>query len=170
MSDGRPTVLPTYPFQRRRHWLDAPAYAGPTGHPLLDASVSLAGGDGELVCTGRVARLTHPWLADHAVRDTVLLPATAVLELLFQAGDPVGCRRVDDLVISAPLTVPDRGGVQLQVSVGAADETGRRSATVWARPEDGDGPWSTHATGVLAPSAPAVATAPSEWPPAGAEP
>ncbi|MEK8104523.1 polyketide synthase dehydratase domain-containing protein [Micromonospora sp. M12] len=108
-----------------------------------------------MVCTGRVARLTHPWLADHAVRDTVLLPATAVLELLFQAGDPAGCRRVDELVISAPLTLPDRGGVQLQVSVGAADAAGRRAATVWARPEDGDEPWTTHATGVLAPGAPA---------------
>ncbi|MGC4746993.1 SDR family NAD(P)-dependent oxidoreductase [Micromonospora sp. DT201] len=168
---GRPVTLPTYPFQRRRHWLDAPPYAGPTGHPLLGATVSLAGADGELVCTGRVARLTHPWLADHAVRDTVLLPATAVLELLFQAGGPAGCRRVDELVISAPLTLPERGGVQLQVSVGAADAAGRRVATVWARPEDGDEPWTTHATGVLAPSTPAEpAVAPGEWPPAGAEP
>ncbi|MET8094453.1 beta-ketoacyl synthase N-terminal-like domain-containing protein, partial [Micromonospora sp. NPDC005220] len=167
---GRPTVLPTYPFQRRRHWLDAPPSAGPTGHPLLGVTVSLAGGAGELVCTGRVARVTHPWLADHAVRDTVLLPATAVLELLFQAGAPTGCRRVDELVISAPLTLPDRGGVDLQVAVGAADEAGRRAATVWARPEDGDEPWTTYATGVLAPGGPAAATPPGDWPPADAEP
>ncbi|MDG4810795.1 SDR family NAD(P)-dependent oxidoreductase [Micromonospora sp. WMMD1120] len=167
---GRPAVLPTYPFQRRRHWLDAPPYAGPTGHPLLDVTVSLAGGDGELVCTGRVGRLTHPWLLDHAVRDTVLLPATAVLELLFQAGAPVGCRRVDELVISAPLTLPERGGVQLQVAVGATDDAGRRSVTVWARPEGDDEPWTTHATGVLAPGTPAGAAAAGDWPPADAEP
>ncbi|MEU0941025.1 hypothetical protein [Embleya sp. NPDC005971] len=32
---------------------------------------------------------SHPWLADHAVQDTVLLPASVFLELAVRAGASV---------------------------------------------------------------------------------
>ena len=44
-------------------------------------------------CTGRLSLQTQPWLADHAVTGTVLLPGTALVELAIRAGDEVGCRR-----------------------------------------------------------------------------
>ena len=44
-----------------------------TEHPLLGAAVQVAGRDGWLF-TGRLSLETHPWLADHAVLGTVLLP------------------------------------------------------------------------------------------------
>ncbi|MFT9473665.1 hypothetical protein [Streptomyces sp. Mo3] len=94
---------------------------------------------------------THPWLADHAVMGSVLLPGTAFVELAVRAGDQVGCDQVEELTLEAPLVLPEVGGVQLQLSVGAPDGSGRRGFEVYSRFEDSaaDEPWLRHASGVL---------------------
>ncbi|MEU0839172.1 SDR family NAD(P)-dependent oxidoreductase [Streptomyces sp. NPDC005962] len=187
-SGARRVELPTYAFQRELYW---PEPAGPwTGdvtaaglgsadHPLLGAAVSLADAAGFLF-TGRLSLQTHPWLADHAVMDTVLLPGTAFVELAIRAGDHVGADVLEELTLQAPLVLPPQGGVQVQVSVGAPDETGRRSLTLHSRLEEaadgtwGEGEWTRHATGVLATAATGAtgATTPDDglttWPPADA--
>ncbi|HEY0700664.1 MAG TPA: acyltransferase domain-containing protein, partial [Micromonospora sp.] len=181
-QDAQRIVLPTYPFQHRRYWLDAPAVASDdaatglglasTNHPLWGAAVSLADGQGVLF-TARLSRRSHPWLVDHAVRDTTLLPGTALLELLFRAGEQVGCGRVEELTMPVPVLLPERGAVSLQLVVGAPDTAGRRTATLYARPADGDDTeWTEHASGMLAPGngagLPGVDL--SVWPPTGAVP
>ncbi|MFD8088444.1 acyltransferase domain-containing protein, partial [Kitasatospora sp. NPDC059722] len=171
--------LPTYAFRHKRYWPKSAlsrtgdvraAGLGSANHPLLAAAVSLANTDG-LLLTGRLSLRTHPWLADHAVDGTVLLPGTAFLELAVRAGDEVGCERVEELTLTAPLPLPEQGGVQVQVWAGRADASGRRTVGVYARPEgDEDAPWTQHADGILAPGEQgAVATEFTEWPPAGAE-
>ncbi|MEV4826370.1 type I polyketide synthase [Micromonospora sp. NPDC049274] len=173
----RPRVdLPTYAFQRRPYWPKVAARAvdasglglAAAAHPLLGAAVVLADGEGVLL-TGRLSVRTHPWLADHAVGNHVLLPGTAFVELAVRAGDEVGCRLVEELTLEAPLLLPERGGVQLQLAVRAAG-AGRHELTVNSRPDDAapDEPWTRHATGVLATDAPPARFEVDSWPPAGA--
>ncbi|MFE2183730.1 type I polyketide synthase [Streptomyces sp. NPDC059455] len=177
---ARRVELPTYAFQRERFWLEAPAGVGDVssvglgslGHPLLGAVVSLASGGGVLL-SGRLSLATHGWLADHAVHGVVLLPGTAFMELALQAGDQVGCGRVEELILEAPLIVPEKGRVRLQVEVGQADASGFREVSVFSREEaDGEGAtWVRHAHGVLG-SAAALSEARFDfgvWPPVGAE-
>ncbi|MDQ0841394.1 type I polyketide synthase [Streptomyces sp. V1I6] len=172
--------LPTYAFQRRRYWIEPGTRAGDVsaagledaGHPLLGAAVALADSEGFLL-TARLGLDTHPWLADHAIMDTVLLPGTAFVELAVHAGDRVGCDVLEELTLELPLVLPQRGGVQVQIHVGApdADGTGRRTFTLSSRTQDsvGDEPWTRHASGVLARGSALPDFALVQWPPAGAE-
>ncbi|MFD4631737.1 SDR family NAD(P)-dependent oxidoreductase [Streptomyces sp. NPDC058284] len=177
------TDLPTYPFQERRLWLDVPttswdvasAGLGTTGHPLLGAAVEIAD-TGELLCTGRLSRRTHPWLAEHAVQGAVLLPGTAFLELALRAAAEAGCATVDELTLSAPLLLPEEGAVHIQVRLGAPDGEGRRALGLFSRteretePDSGDAPvWTAHATGTVAPAIRPAGPALVAWPPPGAE-
>ncbi len=178
-TGARRVDLPTYAFEARRFWFDPePVLAGAAahgqddaGHRLLTAVVA-APETGGVTLTGRLSHAAQPWLADHDVLGTVMLPGTAYVELAVRAGEEAGCPVVEELTIEAVLPVPERGAVAIQAVVGGADEQDRRSLAVYSRQEGAgpDVPWTRHATGVLAPAgAPAPAAGPAAWPPAGAE-
>ncbi|MET0135974.1 MAG: type I polyketide synthase, partial [Kibdelosporangium sp.] len=165
--------LPTYAFQRQHYWAArdtgdvVAAGMDATGHPLLGVVVTLADSGGA-VLTGRLSTVTDPWLADHRIAGSIVFPATGFLELAMQAGDQVGCDSVTELTVLAPLVLPERGSVHIQVVVGPAGDTSARTVAIHSRTESR--PWTTHAQATLAaePDRPAFDLA--EWPPPGAKP
>ncbi|MBB5953875.1 thioester reductase-like protein [Saccharothrix tamanrassetensis] len=154
---ARRVELPTYAFQRERFWhvagsdtLDTAALGlTAAGHPLLGAVVHLAGTD-EALFTSRVSARTAPWATADA-EGTVVLPSAALLEVVLRAGDEVACPAVAELRVDAPIALPAKGGLHLQVRVGPPDHDGSRPVSVHTRPEDGDQLWSAAATGTLVP-------------------
>ncbi|MEU0532548.1 SDR family NAD(P)-dependent oxidoreductase [Amycolatopsis tolypomycina] len=170
--------LPTYAFQHQRYWLEVSSDSGdlaslgldPVDHPLLGAATLLADADG-VVLTGRISAATHPWLTDHVVGGAILLPGTAFVELAVRAGDEVGCGRVRDLTLHAPLVLPAHGAARIQVRLGTPAADGSRAISVHSRPDDlaATGGWARHADGTLEPATAGPAFDLSAWPPAGAE-
>ncbi len=173
LGDAPRAPLPTYAFQHERYWL-APRAAGggdpsaigqaATGHPLLDAAIPLP--DGGTLYTGRLGLDRHPWLADHAVAGTVLLPATGFLDLALHAAGQTDTPRIEELALQAPLVLGEGAAVALQVTVGAPGADGRRELAVHSRAGDA-GAWTQHATATLGAAAGVSAALPSA--PAGAE-
>ncbi|MFI1098762.1 polyketide synthase dehydratase domain-containing protein, partial [Streptomyces sp. NPDC020917] len=195
--------LPTYPFQRQRHWFTSSTAGDVTAaglesatHALLGAATALP--DGGHLFTGRLSTATQPWLADHTVMDTVLLPGTAYVDLALHAARHTGCDGVAELTLRSPLVLAENRAVQLQVMVAAPDDAGNRRITVHSRAEsardardvhdDADGDtggtattgdgladpaentWTEHAHGVLsgAGECDAPPRLPESWPPSGA--
>ncbi|WP_330249895.1 SDR family NAD(P)-dependent oxidoreductase [Nocardia sp. NBC_00565] len=175
------TDLPTYSFQHRRFWTTGQLHTGEaytlglrsTEHPLLGAVVAQPESGG-VRFTGRLSTATHPWLADHDVLGTVLLPGTGFVELAVHAGDQVDCPELEELTLRAPLVLQGHGGVQIQVILGDGDETGRRRLDIYSRKDDDDPsfPWTHHAEGAVSPGRetdqPEGWADFAQWPPVGA--
>ncbi|MER5786719.1 beta-ketoacyl synthase N-terminal-like domain-containing protein, partial [Streptomyces mobaraensis] len=158
--------LPTYAFQRQRYWLESGTGTerGTLDHPLLLSATEVAGGESVLF-SGRLSLSAQPWLADHAVNGTVIVPGAALAELAVRAGEEVGLPVLEELTLQAPLVLPPVGNVQIQLVV----EPERRRLSVHSQTEDALG-WTQHAQGVLAETTDEPGFDLAVWPPAGAVP
>ncbi|WP_157420664.1 type I polyketide synthase, partial [Actinomadura kijaniata] len=169
------TPLPTYPFQHQRYWLTPTTTPQPghttTGHPVVGSTTDLPEEQGH-VFTGRISTTTHPWLADHAVLETVLMPGTGFLDIALHAAAHLGHRHVEELTVENPLTFSGTAAVQLHVAI-APDGRGDHTVTVHSRPADQpDQPWTRHASGTVTGAVPEAGSTgfAAAWPPPGATP
>ncbi|MFJ5925167.1 SDR family NAD(P)-dependent oxidoreductase [Kitasatospora sp. NPDC092948] len=155
-DDARTVPLPTYAFVHERLWLLPPLPEQQTyadglgaeapGHPLLAAAVV----DPDGVHAGYTGVLSHrrlPWLADHALHGTPVLPAAALVDLLGWLADRHGRPGIIEISLLAPVVIADRQELRLRVTV-----TG---STVRVHAAPAGEPWVLHAEAQLAePGAP----------------
>nr|WP_280272225.1 type I polyketide synthase [Nocardia wallacei] len=178
-GEGELVDVPPYAFERKRYWLDAPGVGDARGlgqsgcaHPVLGAVVE-SPTSGEVLFTGRLSVDSHGWVKDHAVGSVTLIPGAALAEWVLFAGDRLECNVIRELVLQAPLVVPERGGVDIRVVVAAVEDEadGGRRVEVFSRPEHAEGRWNSHAQGVVGPDTgqSVDAGAARAWPPVGAD-
>ncbi|MBP2479253.1 acyl transferase domain-containing protein/acyl-CoA synthetase (AMP-forming)/AMP-acid ligase II/thioesterase domain-containing protein/acyl carrier protein [Crossiella equi] len=174
LGAGPRVDLPTYRFQRSRYWLDKPvrgAESDELRHPVLGSVATVPGG-AQVRFDGFLSVRTHPWLADHVVSGVLLVPATALVELLLRAGKELGLPRLGEYLVLEPLTITESEGVRLALVVSEPRADGARTAEIHARGEHADlaAPWTRHGTAELLAADSSPGEALTEWPPAGAQP
>nr|WP_241833309.1 type I polyketide synthase [Streptomyces caatingaensis] len=157
---ARHVDLPTYPFQHQRYWLTAPPGTGdvttaglqPAHHPFLGATLTLTDGDTHLF-TGQVSLTTHPWLADHTIAGTPLLPGTAFLELALHTAHHTTTPHIQELTLHTPLPLHPTHPTTLQITTTPTNTHGQRQLTIHTNttPDDQTTPWTLHATATLTP-------------------
>ncbi|WP_404384168.1 SDR family NAD(P)-dependent oxidoreductase [Caenispirillum salinarum] len=141
-----PAALPRYPWQRERFWLEDAPPVDRAADPLLGRRTDLAGEDAAVwETTISVAAL--PWLADHKVSGSVVLPAAACTLMALRAAPGRSLRRMD---FRDMLVIEDGAAVTVQ--------TRRRAARVEVLARDGE-TWRLLAEGTLADAAEPPATA-----------
>jgi acyl transferase domain-containing protein/NADPH:quinone reductase-like Zn-dependent oxidoreductase/acyl carrier protein len=152
----RRIALPTYPFEARRYWLNleeegAPMVARPgapaTGasHPLLGRRHAVASRPDEAIFESTQSLASSPpFLADHRVFDTAVVPAVAIIEMMLAgvAGGDGAPPVLEDVEIRLPLVLGDEERT-VQCIVEPAGGTAR-AVRIFSRQEDGA--WRLHAS------------------------
>jgi acyl transferase domain-containing protein len=112
--------LPTYRFERQPLWLPPapPERAAASAHPLLGDPVPVAARPGEWVFSTAVSLEELPYLADHQVQGSAVMPAAAYVEMAVQAAGAAlgqGPVEVRDLELRRPLVLEKAQPASLQL-------------------------------------------------------
>ncbi len=162
----RPLVLPTYPFQRKRYWVELPesaaaqrkALAGnipckTLDHPLLGQRLD-SPFIKEVLIESSISSAAFPWLEDHKPFGQLVFPATAYLEMILAAAreafGPRPCA-IRDMDIRESMII-DSGEirkVQIALTPQGGDEASFQLGSLVGGESDGEAKWSVHAAGRL---------------------
>lgn len=147
--EGTAVDLPTYPWQRERHWHPTtPESLGMLSrrhvHPLLGYALQ----QHENTWQNQLDTQSHPTLADHVVGDAVVFPGTGFAEialaaaLQWQDGDYA---ELEELEIHAPLLLNAAPSKLTRLLLDDADGRFR----INAKDSNSTEPWVKHASGRL---------------------
>jgi acyl transferase domain-containing protein/NADPH:quinone reductase-like Zn-dependent oxidoreductase/thioesterase domain-containing protein/NADP-dependent 3-hydroxy acid dehydrogenase YdfG/acyl carrier protein len=166
----RHVTLPTYPFQRSRHWLKldpaqrrtltSDSASGSVGgqlgakslHPLLGSRLSTVWTNS--LFEARLGVRSPAYFADHQVQGSPVAPAAAYVEQALAAAEQVfgaGRHGVANLVIQQAMFLPEGTRRRVQISV-APESSGEAAFEIYSIPEGDEGArenWVLHASGTL---------------------
>ena len=162
-------VLPTYPFERKRFWVEGEKADGEEAAPIAkkETSLAIASGDAKQPLLGNrvpsalsmtqflselsIRRL--PYFKDHVIQGSIVLPGAAYLELGLEAADELfgpGAHVAENVSFQQALFVSDAKPHALQVVV-SPEVAGRASYQIFqlAPGNDPKAGWAMHAGGTL---------------------
>ena len=167
----RRVVIPTYPFERQRYWVapqpsrQAHPVAAPGEHPLLATTIASPFAPDRIFETS-LSVDALPWLADHEVLGSIVLPAAAHLETAWVAARRVHGEAVtalEDVDIREALVLPADAPRVMHVAISPmAGEVARfRIASAPAERREEAEAWRSHTGGTIS-FAPHPAEAPAD--------
>ncbi len=159
----RRVALPTYPFQHEDYWLETPSNSSTRNtalkefHPLLGRRLYSSRFRDEIVFEAEFSTARLPLLKDHAFFSTVVVAATAMLEMARAAGQMLLNRTealIEDLLIEQPLLIAEGKSCLVQTVLMPEGANGYSFAIMSAETEKLDGAvtWKRHCSGKLMPA------------------
>ncbi len=149
--DGEIVSLPTYPWQRERYWFETTASSKqtrPGAHPLLGKYIHSA--TGEHIWETAISTKLFPYLNDHQVRGSVVLPAAAYVELALAAASEISgskSYRIKDISFREALFLSNDEEKTFQLVL-TSDTPDPADFRVYSQTSESD-PWSLHASGTI---------------------
>ncbi len=170
-------VLPTYPFQRERHWIEITketranlqplkerrdlSLVSESIHPLLDNRLKLAGSN-EIRYETRLSSEYPEFLGDHIVFEKVVFPLAFCMEMVIAAADHIfqsSTVVLKGVEVRRPLIVPEGESrvAQLVFEPDGSDKSlinsqNMSSFKLFSRAEDDeDSAWTLHISGRVIP-------------------
>ncbi|MEW4453328.1 SDR family NAD(P)-dependent oxidoreductase [Bremerella sp. JC817] len=151
--------LPTYPFERKRHWHQESGRrdSGPRAsqaaagqHPLLGIEIPTP--LNTTVFESEVDAYSPAYLAEHRVQGSPVMPAAGYLEQALNAalklfGD--GPVSVEEVSIQQAMTLSVESTHRLQCVLEQGTGSEHLVFKTYSRPLEGDKPWTMHAIGKL---------------------
>ncbi|NEQ13604.1 MAG: SDR family NAD(P)-dependent oxidoreductase [Moorea sp. SIO3E2] len=140
-------TLPTYPFQRERYWVEAPktvVLSGQQVHRLLGNKLELAS-TGQTIYHQDINLNNHPWIGDHRVYDTPVIPGVSYIAMTLAAvGVPAA---VEDINFQQPLFLAESNTTrETQLMLHTADNVGKQFVEVFSRDGAKQEEWQQHAS------------------------
>jgi acyl transferase domain-containing protein len=157
--------LPTYPFQRQRHWFETkPRPATPVAddlglHPLLGRPLQSPLPQRQF--ESRLSGSAPAFIDDHRIGGMALLPGAAGVEMAVAAAAAVfgpGAHAVEDLVLREAMTFTDGARVVHTIVDPILDGASRFQ--IQSKPDHAD-EWTLHFEGRLRPAAPTASSEPA---------
>ncbi|MCW5211359.1 SDR family NAD(P)-dependent oxidoreductase [Desulfobulbus sp. TB] len=126
----RKVSLPTYPFQRKRHWVDrvdkpgTVSRQGQAWHPLLGERLQPLATSREIAFQNRISAACPAYLNDHQIYNQVIAPATAYLEMALSAGTQISAGEqyvLQNVVLLHPLALSEETESRVQLLLTPVD-------------------------------------------------
>ncbi|GFZ92472.1 polyketide synthase [Okeania sp. KiyG1] len=155
-------VLPTYPFQRERYWVETqngyPQIRPKENylHPLLGEQINLAGIENQYRFQSYISAETPAYLNHHQVFEKVLFPATGYLEMSLAVAKirlKLPVVEITDIVIARGLILPEAELKTVQTVISSLERSSYKFE-IFSTLEGGNqetAQWMLHAEGKIAP-------------------
>ncbi|MEM6403538.1 MAG: SDR family NAD(P)-dependent oxidoreductase, partial [Cyanobacteria bacterium P01_D01_bin.116] len=140
-------VLPTYPFQRQRYWIEtSQKYSNQLDqqiYPLLGSKFELAN-NSQIIYQQNINLTNYPWIGDHRVYDTAVVPGVSYIAMLFAAvGTPAV---IEEVHFIQPLILENSDvnrETQLLIHAGDNDQN-KQKVQVFSRDAASKDQWQKH--------------------------
>jgi acyl transferase domain-containing protein/ubiquinone/menaquinone biosynthesis C-methylase UbiE/acyl carrier protein len=162
----RRVALPTYPFERKRYWIELPKAQAATekdslesgtrktlSHPLLGHRLDSPFLKDVLI-ESFLSAATLPWLKDHQAFGHTVLPATAYLEMVLAAAREAlgsGTYAIRDMDIREAMMIADGEARRVQIAITPlqGNQANFQLASLTTGESNTEPKWKIHAAGTI---------------------
>ncbi|QHG20750.1 type I polyketide synthase [Nostoc sp. ATCC 53789] len=152
-------VLPTYPFQRQRYWIEASqGYTKQLNqqmYPLLGIKVELPSTE-QIIYHQHINLTSHPWIRDHKLYETDVIPGVSYIAMTFAAvGTPVAVEEVNFIQPLILATANTTRETELLIHPADTTQT-KQKVQVFSRDTTSKDQWEQHAEMTLVKTPPSL--------------